>query len=251
VLRTIPVPNYPSGLAADDRATWVVYVLPGGESQGSAAAAVIDARFNDVTQTVELNRSFGGSDGIVLAAGSAWVADPGFVTRIDEESGKVQALIPVGLSGETDVIFDGAAIWAIGGSGIVRIDPTTNELAATIPVAQGLPSGPSPTALSVGSGAVWVANRLLGGRGQSFGSGKRGTVSRIDPATNAVVATITVGHEPFAIAADDTAVWVANRTDFTISKIDPRTNRVTDTIRIGNRPQGLAAGDGAVWVSVA
>jgi DNA-binding beta-propeller fold protein YncE len=143
VLRTIPVPNYPSGLAADDRATWVVYVLPGGESQGSAAAAVIDARFNDVTQTVELNRSFGGSDGIVLAAGSAWVADPGFVTRIDEESGKVQALIPVGLSGETDVIFDGAAIWAIGGSGIVRIDQAS--------AAEASRSGPASEARSPGS----------------------------------------------------------------------------------------------------
>ena len=68
--------------------------------------------------------------------------------------------------------------------------------------------------------------------------------------TNAVIATIPVGHEPFGIAAGDGAVWVANRTDFTVSRIDPRTNRVVATIRIGNRPQGIAAGQGAVWVAV-
>jgi YVTN family beta-propeller protein len=44
---------------------------------------------------------------------------------------------------------------------------------------------------------------------------------------------------------------VTNRTDFTVSRIDPRTNRVVATIKIGNRPQGIAAGHGAVWVSAA
>ena len=83
-----------------------------------------------------------------------------------------------------------------------------------------------------------------------FGSGKRGSVSRIDPQTNAVVARIFVGHEPFAIAAGDGAVWVTNRTDFTVSRIDPRTNTVTATIPIGGRPEGLAVGANMVWVAV-
>ena len=78
-----------------------------------------------------------------------------------------------------------------------------------------LGNGPSPTAVAVSDGAVWVANRFI--VSGVFASGKRGTVSRIDPQTNAVVATITVGHEPFAIAAGYGAVWVTNRTDSTMS----------------------------------
>ena len=36
-----------------------------------------------------------------------------------------------------------------------------------------------------------------------------GSVSRIDPATNEVTATIPVGDEAWAVAATETAVWVA------------------------------------------
>jgi virginiamycin B lyase len=79
---------------------------------------------------------------------------------------------------------------------------------------------------------------------------RRGIVSRIDPATDSIVATIPVGLDPFGIAVREGDVWVANRTSFTVSRIDPRTNGVVATIQIGNRPQGIAAGNGAVWVSV-
>jgi YVTN family beta-propeller protein len=111
------------------------------------------------------------------------------------------------------------------------------------------PGGPGPVELAVGAGSVWVANRTLGRNG-FFPSGKRGTVSRIDPETNAVVATIRVGHEPSGIAVGDGAIWVVNRTDFTVSRIDPGTNRVIATIPIGNRPTGIAAGGGSVFVAV-
>ncbi len=51
--------------------------------------------------------------------------------------------------------------------------------------------------VAVGAGAVWVANSA------------DGTVSRIDPATNTVTATITLGGEPVAVAVSGTTVWVA------------------------------------------
>jgi YVTN family beta-propeller protein len=249
VLRTIPLPGPSSGIAADENGAWVVYVRTSrGAEAGSAGAAFLDSRFNDVTRTVVLNRVFAGGDAIAVGAGSVWAADSGFVTRIDPATGKILALIPDGSSVNGVAVGDGA-VWALGFPGVVRIDPATNAIVARIPVAQNVNGGPSPTALTVGDGAVWVANRFTR-NGLNFTSGKRGTVSRIDPETNAVVATIPVGHEPFGIAADGGAVWVANRTDFTVSRIDPRTNAVTVTIALGNRPAGVAAGDGAVWVTV-
>jgi YVTN family beta-propeller protein len=254
VVRVVPLPGPADAIAADESGAWVVYVRSGsGLGTGSAGAAFVDTRFNDVTRTVVLNRLFEGGDAIALGAGSVWAADRGFVTRIDPATGRILALIHVDSTGNSGVAVGDVAIWALGFPGVVRIDPATNTIVATIPVAQNVSGGgPSPTALAVGAGAVWVANRFVvsGGSLGHLPPTMRGTVSRIDPATNAVVATIPVGHDPFGIAADDGAVWVANRTGFTVSRIDPRTNRVVATIRIGNRPQGIAVGAGAVWVAV-
>ena len=46
------------------------------------------------------------------------------------------------------------------------------------------------------------------------------------------------------------AVWVANSGDGTVSRIDPSTNSVVATIRVGNSPLGIAVGAGYVWVTV-
>jgi YVTN family beta-propeller protein len=55
---------------------------------------------------------------------------------------------------------------------------------------------------------------------------------------------------PVALAVDERAVWVANAGDGTVSRIDPRTARVVATIQVGHRPQGVAVAGGAVWVTV-
>jgi len=96
---------------------------------------------------------------------------------------------------------------------------------------------PFSVGIAVGAGAVWVTNQL----GDS--------VSRIDPATNRVVETITVGRGPVGIAVGLGAVWVANSLDGTVSRIDPRANEVVDTTKIGGAPGYVTVGPGAVWVT--
>ena len=55
---------------------------------------------------------------------------------------------------------------------------------------------------------------------------------------------------PASIAVGEGAVWVANQGDGTASRIDPATNRVVATIGIGQRGfLRLAAGEGRVWVA--
>jgi YVTN family beta-propeller protein len=46
------------------------------------------------------------------------------------------------------------------------------------------------------------------------------------------------------------AIWVANSGDGTVSRIDPATNAVTKTISVGHRPLGVAFANGLVWVTV-
>jgi len=80
---------------------------------------------------------------------------------------------------------------------------------------------------------VWVANGL------------RGTVSRIDPESNAVVRTVQVGNGPSGIAAGFGSVWEANRDDHTVFEMDPRRGE-TRTIAAGYGPLDVVAGLGAL-----
>jgi len=76
-----------------------------------------------------------------------------------------------------------------------------------------------------------------------------GTVSRINTAADAVVQTIPVGNVPVAIASGPSGVWVANEAGDTVNRIDPVTGDVTRTVPVGGRPDGIAAGPTAVWVA--
>src|SRR5206468_9725599 len=79
-------------------------------------------------------------------------------------------------------------------------------------------------AIAVGEGGIWVANRL------------NRSVSRIDPGTNQVTATIDLRDRtdgfPNSIAAGEGAVWVGidDATDDAIQKIDPQSNKVVASI---------------------
>jgi YVTN family beta-propeller protein len=66
-----------------------------------------------------------------------------------------------------------------------------------------------------------------------------GNVSVIDTATNTVIATITVGTAPFAVAVspDGGTVYVANIDSDNVSVIDTATNKVIATITVGNSPR--------------
>jgi len=114
---------------------------------------------------------------------------------------------------------------------------------ARIPVVGG------PVAVTVGAGEVWVANQ------------DAGTVSRIDAASNRVVATVRGGvpaprrtgcganlcNPRIVITAGAGAVWVGAGSSTV--RIDPTSNRVTATWPFGPGGGDLLAAQGALWVS--
>ncbi|HEY6058914.1 MAG TPA: hypothetical protein VIV06_12850, partial [Candidatus Limnocylindrales bacterium] len=120
------------------------------------------------------------------------------------------------------------------------------HVSATIPV------GVKPFFISAGSGALWVANA------------EDGTVARIDPSTNSVVATIDLHFSgstgetanPFGITADNGNVWVTsivvdangNSVPGLVNLLDAQTNRELGSVGVGNSPLGIATGFGSVWV---
>jgi streptogramin lyase len=59
---------------------------------------------------------------------------------------------------------------------------------------------------------------------------------------------IPAGYRPFDVAIGTDAVWVVSSEGGTIQRIDPQTNRVVATIRPAAAPVAVAAAEDAVWV---
>ncbi len=104
--------------------------------------------------------------------------------------------------------------------------------------------GSTPLAAQSGFGSVWVTNSA------------DGTVTRLDPEDNSVLATIPVGAMPFQLAAAGGGMWVA--TQNAAVKIDPGTDRVALRVPYPGDAKipstgrvGLDADERAVWVSTA
>jgi virginiamycin B lyase len=88
---------------------------------------------------------------------------------------------------------------------------------------------------------MWVSN------------GPKDSVSRLDPKSNAVVATVTTGKRPCSgLAVGFGSVWVPNCRDQTLARVDLKTNAVTATIptTIGSSEGGIATGASSVWLMI-
>ncbi|HEY4991665.1 MAG TPA: hypothetical protein VII33_06225 [Nakamurella sp.] len=144
------------------------------------------------------------------------------------------------IAGESSVAAGEGGVYVMSGGAITptiaRVDPITNAMSSTFPAPDG------SKALRAGLGGLWVS------------SPTRGTVSRLDPATGATVATIKIssGGEDF-LTVGFGSVWVLNNNAGTVARIDPSTNTVTTRIQATNIPiEGgdIAAGGGYVWARV-
>ena len=116
------------------------------------------------------------------------------------------------------------------GNSVGLIDAAGGRVGAAVAVG-------SPDGLAYGAGSVWAVGRT------------DGTVSRINPATHAVVQQIPVGTDPAAVTVTGKDVWVANSGDGTVSRINAAANRVVQTIGVGNLPDAIASGPSGIWVA--
>ena len=229
-VRTIPIGDTPTGIAATNRAVWV--------TEGSGRVSKIDPRYDRRAFARPLRASvgfFGGTARPALAAfGWIWIVSPdGVVLRIDPESGQPVESVAVG--NVPSAIASGAgSLWVANSADgtVTRIDPAT-LVTTTIPIGNG------PAAVAVNGAGAWVAN-----------AGDNEVV-RIDIDTNAVAGTTQVGDGPSAVLATSTALWVANSRDGTVMRLDPRSGNVSKTIRLAGTPNALATAGGLVWVAIA
>jgi YVTN family beta-propeller protein len=224
----VPVGTDPSEVSPAGGSVWVANI-------GDDTVSKIDQRTRRVGATIAPGTAV---DGMAAGEGAVWASDNrrGITARIDPALRRVDRSIRVGAEGQyyqlTSPVATGArSVWVVKGfSRVARIDPVRRRVDV-------IGVGNRPSAIAVGEGGAWVAD--------SYDD----TVTRIDPKTDGVIATIPVGRGASGIAAGEGGVWVADTSDDAVARINPDTNSVTDTVRVGSAPTGVAIGAGAVWVA--
>lgn len=138
------------------------------------------------------------------------------------------------------VVAVGVAIVRSDQSHATQLSDSVGELNAHgSDVAHRLALPDPPGAAVAADGAVWVT------------SPEGDAVYRIDPETDAITQTISVGSGPSAITVADKDIWVANTLDGTVSRTNPApaVDRVVQKIKVGAEPTGITAGGGVIWVA--
>jgi hypothetical protein len=176
---------------------------------------------------------------VAVGAGSVWVASigrwhkgrggvvvtdgPGIVSRVDPETGMVNARIAVARDASAIAVGAGA-VWALSGRGersadtLDRIDARTNRVVAAIRVPHW------PAAVAVGRRYVWVVSEP-----RSAG----GVVTRIDPNSGrAVSRTIPQSWIPQAVTVAAGRIWIADPGVAELIEVDPRTMRVIGRVAL-------------------
>jgi DNA-binding SARP family transcriptional activator/ABC-type transport system substrate-binding protein len=216
VTRRLGVGVHPGGLAVGEGSVWVT-------DADSPTLLRVDARYETVDK-IALPAKSGGAGGVSVGAGSVWVAQgESRVLRIAPRTGRVVRRFHVPRA--SDVVHGDGKAWVVSsGSGIVRrVDPATNQITGSVRLRSNI------CCAAVGGGFVWMRdNRTVwkfsalanpstpiasvkvagAGDGLAYGdgalwatTGAAGTVTRIDPRTEATE-TLTVGHEAGAVAVD-------------------------------------------------
>jgi YVTN family beta-propeller protein len=143
--------------------------------------------------------------------------------------------VPLGLAVAND------AVWVVAPptNRLISIDPVTGEVTGTLRVAglnYGQAGGYVAVGLAVDRRSVWLTTG--------------DAVTRIDRVGLNTIKRIPIGSSTLGIAIGGGSVWVSNNLAGTVSRIDPRTNRVVATIKVGGNPAWIAVTRDHVWVTV-
>ena len=167
----------------------------------------------------------------IPAAPKAGVKTPG--VQIPAASLKSEAEIPVEGPGWI-AISDSILVESKPKDSLIRIDPKTNK--PLDPVA-GLKKPCSGTITAFGS--LWIPNC------------ETRTVTRMDPKTSKVSATLAIGAADvmMGLAATADSVWVLTDTLTTLSRIDPMQNQVVGEMRLPAGCNDMAFGETSLWIT--
>jgi YVTN family beta-propeller protein len=235
VVRTVGL-----GLAATDlvEARGVVWVATGSDNN----LVRIDARSGGVLARAKISQDLSASAYAVAAGADAiWVGSGNDLFKIDSSSHELVGRWHYG-AGINDVAVSGSSVWFASSS-----ETVARVSGATLRPTGETTLGVIPTALAIGDGSIWVAAtdpfdphaavwRLDPVTARVTQTTKLGKVVGYPPTLD--------------IAFGEGALWVASYDAGTVTRLDPATGSIVATIRIGGHPSGIAVGANRVWVTV-
>jgi DNA-binding SARP family transcriptional activator/ABC-type branched-subunit amino acid transport system substrate-binding protein len=234
----IPLGTAPANVAVGERGVWVL-------DADDHTISRIDAGERALLRTFSTGST---PTSLAVGAGAIWVGNgsgdsgyPRSISRIDPESGVVDATIELPGSGARGyfqgggdaqqlIAVTGGTVWAVNPDQTVsRIDAKTNRVVATI-------TNVWASGVAVGDESVWVVDAE--------------GVTEIDPATNAVKRRIEVAAESLSsIAVGAGAVWAADPVGGSVWRLDPEPQHVLRTIPLELGVGWVAVGADAVWAT--
>ena len=141
------------------------------------------------------------------------------------------------ISASADALLFGDSLLILGRAqnAIQRVDAKTNQPAGEPMGGLDQPCGGFVNAF----GSLWVPN-----------CGKQ-TLSRLDPKTGKVAATIEVAiaDRPTTIVASPDSLWLLSDERTTLSRIDPIANTVVAEVRVEAGCTSVQFGGGAIWLT--
>jgi YVTN family beta-propeller protein len=183
----------------------------------------------------------GNPDWQVVTEDAVWVTSgrKNIVGRLDPKTNTVVTLVEVGERPCSGLVSAFGSIWVPlcgsekGGKGLARIDPKTNTVSATITaVGPALSEG----GIAANADSIWLLSEM------------KGVLSRIDPATNRLVAEIPVPPgSSVCVLGEDGAIWVVSTEQSLVVRVDPKSNLVTDRVEVGPNPRFTTVGGGSIW----
>jgi DNA-binding SARP family transcriptional activator/streptogramin lyase len=234
VVADVGLQGRPTEVAAGPSGVWA--------STADETVERVDPASHRVTGTIGLGLT---PTDIAVGRGALWIASEGYlhrVLRVTPGDGDVQSIslpVPspaVGRAASVIAAGDGALV-ADGDRSLFRVGILDAKRIGEVANGFGIPGG----GVAVGAASIWVSD--------PHGS----LVSRVDPRSGSVIASIPLGsasqgHQA-PIAFGGGAVWVALAAERTLFQIDPASNAVVRTFRTGPAPSDIAVGGRAVWVT--
>ena len=275
---SIPVLS-PIAMVANAQAIWVL--APGRVDK-------IDMQANRVIGSVAIGETTDAYNGLAVNSAGLWATDSsaGVVDRVDPATLKLLVKIPAG-SAPKGVVATPGGVWAADehGGSVLPVDPQTNG--AGTPIIVGLTGPSGPQWLGNGLGSLWVgipnngtiARVDAGARGvvatitapdgttpcggiavgtsalwiTSCSHGSR--LTRIDPATNLVSATVDLGGHGYMPTLINDAPWISvdpgSRGAGFLARVSPATNTIDRVLAPAADFGGggdIVVAAGSVWV---
>ena len=240
VLKTIPVPVGPHGLAVTPDGHFI-YV----SSDGDSKVSVIDTSIDTIVNTIEVGKAPNGltltPDGKELLVA---VFGAGQVVFIDTTTNKILGQVAVPSPHNTAVSPDGKTAYV---SANYAADANTPTTLAILDVASRTQIGSIP--LSSTAQTARTLNFSVDGKALYFTQTSVNSVQVLDPASHQITTQIATDASPHLVLSTPKGDYMlaVSQTANTLILIDPKTNTVSAKIAVGQKPHWIAtSSDGSV-----